>query len=78
MTDGTTLVFVEVRARESEYYGTAAETIGHSKQRRLILAAQRYLADQSRQWSCRFDVVTLTGAEGNESIDWIKNAFDAF
>ena len=70
--DGATLVFVEVRLRTSRAFGGAAASITPAKQRRIVLAANHYLA--GKPWpACRFDAVLLDG----ESIDWIKNAFDA-
>ena len=44
MRDGDTVVFVEVRYRKSASHGDAAASITASKQARLILAAQHWLA----------------------------------
>lgn len=71
--DGT-LVFVEVRARADRRQGGAAASIGAAKRRRLIYAAQCYLA----RWRgplppCRFDVVAIDG----EELAWLPAAFDA-
>lgn len=71
--DGKTLVFVEVRSRARADYGSAAESITASKQRRVIAAARLYLARLKTMPACRFDVVTLDA--GNEP-GWIKSAFD--
>ncbi len=72
--DGT-LVFVEVRARGSTDQGGAAASIGPTKQRRLIYAAQRYLMRHhaAAPPPCRFDVVAIDGDE----LQWIAAAFDA-
>ncbi len=72
MFDSETLVFVEVRYRKSSRFGTAAETVGSRKQSRLIAAAGHYLSHCHTQPPCRFDVV---GIDGNNRIEWIKNAF---
>lgn len=70
--DGATLVFVEVRLRTGRNFGGAAASITPAKQRRIALAARHYLA--GKPWpACRFDAVLLDG----ESIEWIRNAFDA-
>lgn len=70
--DGAILVFVEVRLRSGRSFGGAAASITPAKQRRIVLAARHYLA--GRRWpACRFDAVLLDG----ESIEWIRNAFDA-
>ena len=43
MQDGESLVFVEVRYRRHAGFGSAAESVGTAKQRRLRLAAEHYL-----------------------------------
>ena len=43
--DGGVLCFVEVRARRD---GTAAESVGATKRRRLMRAAEQYLASRGR------------------------------
>jgi putative endonuclease len=70
--DGT-LVFVEVRARRSRAHGGAAATIGASKRRSLIHAAQHYLQRWPSPPPCRFDVVSIDGDE----LQWLRAAFDA-
>ena len=78
MRDGDTLVFVEVRYRSRDSFGGGAESVDRAKQRRLIRAASRYLQQHPR-WAnavCRFDVVSLSGDEGNPKIEWIRHAFE--
>ncbi|GIK24929.1 MAG: YraN family protein [Rhodocyclaceae bacterium] len=69
--DGATLVFVEVRLRTHRGYGGAAASITPMKQRRIVLAANHYLAGKPLP-ACRFDAVLLDGTR----IDWIRNAFE--
>lgn len=69
--DGATLVFVEVRLRTHRGYGGAAASITPMKQRRIVLAANHYLAGKPLP-VCRFDAVLLDGTR----IDWIRNAFE--
>lgn len=71
--DGDTLVFVEVRSRSRQDYGSAADSITPAKQRRIIAAARHYLASLPRMPACRFDAVTLDA--GTEPV-WIKSAFE--
>jgi putative endonuclease len=61
MRDGATLVFVEVRYRSSDRFGTAAETVDRRKQRRLTAAASHYLQGHPTVLPCRFDVVAVSG-----------------
>ena len=72
--EGSTVVFVEVRARASDAFGGAAASITHAKRRKLLATARYYLrCHGAREAACRFDVVLLTGAEPR--IEWIENAF---
>ena len=70
--DGT-LVFVEVRRRKSNLHGGAAASVGRTKQRRVVLAAQHYLLKVRTLPPCRFDVVEVTP----EGCHWLRAAFDA-
>lgn len=70
--DGDTLVFVEVRTRESGRYGDAIATVTHAKQRRIARVAAMYLSrERPRVDSCRFDVVGITDGH-------IRHVRDAF
>jgi putative endonuclease len=71
--EGEVLVFVEVRVRADARYGSAAESIGWAKQRRICAAARFYLARLRSQPRCRFDVVALDGDEPQ----WLRGAFEA-
>ena len=70
--DGT-LVFVEVRRRKSSLHGTAAASVGRTKQRRVVLAAQHYLLRVRTLPPCRFDVIEVTP----QGCNWLRAAFDA-
>ena len=76
MTDQEQLVFVEVRYRKHNTFGSGADTIDHRKQHKLILAANHYLsAKNQHHLACRFDVISINGSIQAENIDWISNAF---
>ncbi len=79
MLDHGVLVFIEVRYRQSQAYGLAAETIGYKKQARILTTAQSFLQkhEQYRHSDCRFDVISMHGDLENPQIDWIKQAFTA-
>ena len=58
--DGPELVFVEVKARRGDHLGSPEEAITPAKRRKLLLAAQSYLAEQgTEQRPYRFDVVAI-------------------
>ncbi|MDP3010216.1 MAG: YraN family protein [Methylococcales bacterium] len=72
MLHDNTVVIIEVRFRKTDKYGSAAESVTHSKQARIIAATHIYLATKKINKPIRFDVVALSG---NGKIDWIQNAF---
>jgi putative endonuclease len=71
------VVFVEVKARRTVRYGTAAESIPFWKRRRIGAMALDYLAWTGRlNDRCRFDVVAIDGiTTDNMTIRVIQDAF---
>ncbi|MBL6689088.1 MAG: YraN family protein [Pseudomonadales bacterium] len=75
MERGSLLAFVEVRYRGNPNYGSGADSISRSKQRKIINTAhlflQKHCKNNDPRWNeYRFDVVSI----GNE-INWIPGAF---
>ena len=73
-------VFVEVKTRSSEKYGTAADAVNYPKRKKLIETAQRYILEKNPDTAYRFDVIEVYGnfASGEfefEKIEHIENAF---
>lgn len=81
MQNGQNLVFVEVRYRKHDNFGSGAESVTQSKQNKLINTAKYYLQKNpnAAQYACRFDVISMSPSESsnNSEIDWIKDAFQA-
>ncbi len=80
MADGENLCFIEVKYRKSLSHGGAAMTIPQSKQRKLIRTALFYLCRHRRhsQRPARFDALLIQrNRDGNDDIEWIRNAFYA-
>ena len=76
--DGVTLVFIEVKARNSHEFGSAAEAVTPPKQLRLTRLATEYLMRHHLyDHPCRFDVVSIHYDAGAPEIEVISNAFDA-
>ena len=76
--DGATIVFVEVKARESRDYGEAAEAVTCVKRRRMVQLATDYMTRHHRpSCPCRFDVVSIHFDAGHPAIEVFQNAFDA-
>ena len=74
MADGDTIVFVEVRQRKSNRFGSAVESIDYRKQQKWINAANIWLFTKRNQSldtaKCRFDVVAF---EGDNPPLWLPN-----
>jgi len=76
---GDVLVFIEVRYRKYSHFGGGAASVDGAKQRRLVRAAQVFLArhPQYHALPCRFDVIAASGDADAPELDWIRNAFAA-
>jgi putative endonuclease len=72
MERGDTIVFVEVRERNSSAYGTAAETVTLKKQKRIGKAALMFVKEKKLSHrNLRFDIVSVQ----NKIITHLENAF---
>jgi len=73
------IVFVEVRYRRSTGFGGGAASVDAGKRRRLLHAAQRFLAAHPalRDAPCRFDVVDASGDPDSPTLHWLRDAFRA-
>lgn len=69
MRDKESLVFVEVKFRKNGV-DSALESITYAKQKKLVKAAQFYLAKLGHECVCRFDAVVFSNLE---DIMWLKN-----
>lgn len=58
--DGDEVVFVEVKTRTSDSYGTAAEAVTGHKLAHLVTALEVYLLRHPDAVSARIDVVAIT------------------
>lgn len=75
-SEGDVLVFVEVRSKQNQRYGTPAETVDKNKQRKIRKAAENYLFVQRKSdVYCRFDVVAILWAENKPQIELYRDAF---
>ena len=77
MRDAKTLVFIEVRYRQSATYGSALESVTKQKQQRIIKTAQYFLLQNKKyqQSAIRFDVISLQKEISKATTLWIKSAF---
>ncbi len=72
--DRDTIVFIEVKARNSYTKGTPAEAVTKTKQKRIIQTALMYLKENHIYSArMRFDVIAISNGE----IKYIPSAFNA-
>lgn len=77
MLDQQTLVFVEVRQRKNDHFGSAIESVDWHKQQKWLEAANLWLAQHNQSLEdtdCRFDLVAFGKTEND--IQWISNFLD--
>lgn len=76
-TDGSALVFVEVKTRTGKAYGSALEAVDGRKQRRIAAAAVHFLAThRCAGLPARFDVIAVLPRDGDQEIEHLRNAFE--
>lgn len=75
--DGEVLVFIEVKTRSGQNYGSPLEAVTPQKQRQISKVAAEYLNINKRFDSqARFDVVAVTIGPSSPRVELIKNAFE--
>ncbi len=73
--DGKTLVFIEVKGRSNEKFGSPLEAVNKPKQRKIIKTAICFIKQNKMSGKdIRFDVV---GIHPDNKIEYIKNAFES-
>ena len=73
---GGVLVFVEVRTRRGESYGSPQESITPRKRERLVLTAQHYLQEHDLDGHWRIDLVAIE-ADGRGAVRRIQQVENA-
>lgn len=76
--DRRSYVFIEVKMRKSQQFGSPLESVTAKKQQRIIRTALFYLKKKGlRDVPIRFDVVSIEEDGKNHHIRLLKNAFEA-
>ncbi len=70
--DKDEVVFIEVKTRSSEKFGSGAEAVGKTKQERYYKIAQYYGLQKGEEVNARFDVAEVSATL---QIEYYKNAF---
>jgi putative endonuclease len=74
--DGHTLVFIEVKGRQSVRFGSAKAAVTRPKQRQVAKVALWYLKETDQMGvKARFDVVAVTRQAGEIAVEIVRNAF---
>jgi len=75
--DGDTLVFVEVKTRSEDSFGSPLEAVTVSKRRKISTLARWYVASRHlEEVPVRFDVVAVDVSGAKPEITLIRSAFD--
>lgn len=74
---GDTLVFLEVKTRRGDRFGSPLESVNARKRERLARAAAQYLATGRRsETTVRFDVIGIVWPDrGRPVLDHVEDAF---
>lgn len=56
-----TLVFVEVKTRSSQKFGTPAQAVNYTKKQKIVKTAMGYLSEMPTDLDIRFDVIEVFG-----------------
>lgn len=72
------IVFVEVKTRGSDRFGSPKEGVDYRKQRHITLASSAYLAELGLDdREVRFDVVSVELVDGGFLTEIVRDAFEA-
>lgn len=73
------IIFVEVKTRSQNSLYSPSEAVDYKKQKRLSVAAMKYLAENDVEKQPQFDVFEVyTANERIYKVNRIENAFEAF
>lgn len=72
---GNDWVFVEVKTRETDYFGYPEEAVDKAKQKQLQKAADAYIDANPIQGEIRFDIVAVILNPKKQEIHHIEDAF---
>ena len=70
------LVFIEVKTRSSDYFGTPDAFVDSKKEKLMAEAAAAYMRKINHDWEIRFDIISvLMRSEKDITIEHFKDAF---
>lgn len=72
---GNTVVFTEVKKRNSRFLDDPAHLVSRSKQQQMIRAADHYMKVNEPDKEYRFDILLIISGPAGEEIEHIEDAF---
>jgi putative endonuclease len=77
MREGRTIVFVEVKTRQSEDFVAGERLVHYAKQRHMAAAARQFIqVHKLHEYPCRFDaVIVIAAEEGKPAVRHERNIF---
>lgn len=76
--DEDTMVVVEVKTRNSDFFGDPQEFVTPSKIKLLVKAANEYIISNDLDVEVRFDIIAVIKNKTIEKIEHFENAFYHF
>lgn len=75
--DRETLVFIEVKTRESLEFGMPFEAVNYTKRNKISKVALSYLKRFKETPACRFDVLSICYKNNKPEFELIRDAFES-
>ncbi len=66
---GEDLVFVEVKTRSSQEFGTPAQAVTYYKKQRIVNTARWYIMENQSSLNIRFDIIEVYGIFTGDSFE---------
>lgn len=76
--ESSTLVVVEVKTRNSDFFGDPQSFIDKKKIQQLVKAADQYIISNDLEVEVRFDIIAILKNSTEESLEHFENAFYFF
>ena len=75
---GDVVAFVEVKTRKKGSLTTPEEAVNYTKQKKIILSAQKYILETGDDRQPRFDVSAVRYDKDDYQCEYLLDAFEAF
>jgi putative endonuclease len=70
-----TIVFIEVKARKSDTFGSPEIFVSKHKQKFILAAAHQYIVQHNISLESRFDVISVLQLNNNQIVKHLEEAF---